>query len=157
MALHGFLCGCKRGTKVRERIIVRGNRHVIIHGSHSVTMLGGQDSSLIDKCNRVGPILLEGVDCLDNWWDPVLTQDPFFVLLGVHSTMLDDAQANINDVTVLHWVACSAGVGGAGEEVRCKGLKTFGGMLGGNHSLPIFLAIFGCGMPVLHDEPVEHV
>ncbi len=84
-------------------------------------------------------------------------QDPVFVLLGVHPTMLDDAQADINDFTVIHRVACSAGVGSADEEVHYKRLKTIGGMPGGGHSLPIFLAIFGCGTPVLCDEPVEHV
>ncbi len=71
--------------------------------------------------------------------------------------MLDDVQANVNDVTVVHWVACSTGVGSTNEEVCCKGLKTFGGMSGGGHSLPIFLAIFGCSTPVLCDEPVKHV
>jgi hypothetical protein len=73
-------------------------------------MLQGRDSSLIDKCNCVGPIFLEGVDRLDDWWDRILAQDPVFVLLGVHSTILDDAQTNINDVTVIHWVVYSAGV-----------------------------------------------
>ena len=120
-------------------------------------MLQGRDSSLIDKCNHVGPIFLEGVDRLNDRWDHVLARDPVFVLLGLHSIMLDDAQANINDITVIHWVACSAGIGSADEEVHCKGLKNFGGMPGGGHSLPIFLAIFGCGTPVLRDEPIEHV
>jgi hypothetical protein len=83
-------------------------------------MLQGQDCSLIDKCNHVGPIFLEGVDCLDNW-DHLLVQDPVFVLLGVHSTTLDDARADINDVMVIHWVVCIAGVGSADEEVHCKG------------------------------------
>ncbi len=59
-------------------------------------------------------------------------------------------QAGINDVTVVHWVVCGAGVGEADKEVHCKGLKTFGG-------IPIFLAIFGCGTPVLRDDSVEHV
>ncbi len=120
-------------------------------------MLQGQDSSLIDKCNCVGPIFLDGVNCLDNLWDRVLAQDPDFVLLGVHSTTLDDVQADVDDVTVVHWLACSAGVGSANEEACCKGLKTFGGMPGGGHSLTMFLAIVGCGMPVLRDELVRHV
>jgi hypothetical protein len=120
-------------------------------------MLQSWDSSLIDKCNCVGSIFFEGVDCLDNLWNRILTRDPVFVLLGVHFAMLDDAQANFNDITVVNWVTCSAGAGSADEEVCCKGLKTFGGMPGGGHSLPIFLAIFSCGMPILHDETVEHV
>jgi hypothetical protein len=120
-------------------------------------MLQGWDSSLIDKCNHVSPIFLEGIDRLNNLCDRVRVQDPVFVLLGVHSTTLDDAQGNVNDVTVVHWVARSTGVGSTNEEAHCKGLKTFGGMPGTGYSQPIFLAIFGCGMPVICDEPVEHV
>jgi hypothetical protein len=144
-----FLEWLQRGTKVCKRVTIQGNRHVIVHGGHFVTMLRGRDSSLIDKCNCVGPIFLEGVDHLDNLWDRVLTQDPVFVLLGVHSTMLDDVQANVDYVTVIHRVACSNRLGSANEEARYKGLKTFGGMPCGSHSLPIFLAIFDCGTPVL--------
>jgi hypothetical protein len=96
------------------------------------------------------------MDCLDDLWDRIFVQDPVFVLLGVPSTTLDDTQADVNDVTVVHWVACSAGIGSTNEEARCEGLKTFGGMPGAGHSLPIFLAIFGCGMPVIRDEPVKH-
>ncbi len=82
----------------------------------------------------------------------------FFVLLGIHSTSLDDVQANVNDITVVHQVACSAGVGSADEEVcGCEGLETFGRKPGGGRSLPIRLAIFDCGMPVLCDGLVKHV
>jgi hypothetical protein len=103
-------------------------------------MLKGCDSSLVDKCNCGGSIFLEGVDCLDNRWDRILAQNPIFVLLGVHSTMLHDAQADVNDVTVVHWVVCNSGIGSTNEEASCKGLKTFGKMPGGGHSLPICLA-----------------
>ncbi len=123
LALHCFLRGCKRSTKVCKQVIVRDDQSVIIHGGHSVTMLQGQDSSLIDKSNHVGPIFLEGVDRLGDWWDHVLARDPVFVLLGVHSTMLDDAQANINDITVIHRVACSAGVGSLMKRHVARGLK----------------------------------
>jgi hypothetical protein len=70
---------------------------------------------------------------------------------------VDDAQADVDDVTVVYWVACSAGLGSPNEEAQCEGFKTFGGMPGGGHSLLISLAIFGCGTPVLCDEPFEHV
>jgi hypothetical protein len=51
----------------------------------------------------------------------------------------------------------SAGVDSTNKEANCKGLETFGGMPGGSHSLPICLAIFGRGSPVICDEPVKHV
>ncbi len=105
-------------------------------------MLQGRDSSLIDKCNHVGPILLEGVDPLKNWWDCILAGDPVFVLLGIHSTTLDEAQANVNDVTVVHWVACSTGIESTNEEACCKGLKTFGGMRFSSRSLVVVRPYF---------------
>ncbi len=71
--------------------------------------------------------------------------------------MLDDAQANVNDLTVVHQVAYSAGIRSANEEMHGKGLKTFRGMPGGSHSLTIFHVIFGYGTPVLCDELVKHV
>ncbi len=84
-------------------------------------------------------------------------RDPVFVLLGVPSTMLDDAQADINDIAVVDWLACSAGIGSTNEEAHCMRRETFGGMPGGGHSLPILLMIFGCGTSILFDEPIKHV
>jgi hypothetical protein len=157
LVFDGFLHGSIHGTKVCKQVTIQHNQCVVIHGSHTISMLQGRDSPLVDECNRVGPIFFEGVNCLDDQWDPVFVQDPIFVLLGVHSTVLDDAQADVDYVAFVHWVACSACVGSANEEVRCKGLETFGGMPGGGHSLLIFLALFGHPSPVLHDEPIEHV
>ncbi len=158
LALHaGLLRGSVRGTSVCKLVTVQCNRCIVVYSSHIISMLQGRDSSLVDKCNCVGPIFLEGVDHLDNWWDHVLAQDQIFVLLGIHSTMLDDTQAYVDDVTVVHRVACSAGTGSTNEEARYKGLKIFRVMPGGGHSLPICHAIFGRGTPVLHDEPVKHV
>ncbi len=51
----------------------------------------------------------------------------------------------------------STGVGSANEEAHCEGLEIFRGMPGSDHSLPIFLAIFGCGTSILWNEPVKHV
>ncbi len=56
LVLHCFLHGCKRGTKVCKQVIVCGAQSVIVHGGHSLTTLQGHASSLIDKCNCVGPI-----------------------------------------------------------------------------------------------------
>jgi hypothetical protein len=88
LALHGFLHGSVSGTKVCKQVTVRCNQQVVVHGSHTVFMLQGRDSSLVDKCNRVGPIFLEGVNCLNDQWEHVLERDSIFVLLGVHSTVL---------------------------------------------------------------------
>jgi hypothetical protein len=108
LALHGFLRGGVRGTKVRKRVTIQCDQRVVLHGSHTLSMLQGWDSSLVDKCNCIGPIFLEGVNCLNNWWDRILAQDPIFVLLRVQSTVLDDVQANVDEVAVVHRVACSA-------------------------------------------------
>ncbi len=158
LALHGFLCGRKSGTKVCKRVTVQSNQRIVIHGCPPVSMLQGQDSSLIDKCNHIGPIFLEGVDHLNDWWDRVLAQDSVFVLLGIHSTMLDDTHADVDDVMVIHPVrSVQRWRRKCQRRGALQGLETFGGMPGGSHSLPIFFAILGHGMPVLHDEPVKHV
>jgi hypothetical protein len=157
LALHGFLRGGVHGPEVIKRFTIRCDQRVIDYSGHTVSMLRGRDSSLVNKCNWVGLIFIEGVDCLNDWWDRVLAQDPIFLLLGIHYTTLDDTQANVDDVMVINCVTCTAGVGCANEEAHWEGLKTFGGMPGGGHSLPICLAIFGRGKPILRDEPVKHV
>ena len=81
----------------------------------------------------------------------------FFIFLCVHSAGLDDAQSDVDDIPIPHGVLRCARVGCANEEARHKGLKVFGGMPLGGHSLPIHFAIFGRGLPVLVDEPIEHV
>jgi hypothetical protein len=78
-------------------------------------MLKGRDSCLVGECNCVGPIFFEGVDCLNDQWDHVFAQDPIFLLLGIHPTGLDDAQADVDDVVIVHWVACHTCVGSANE------------------------------------------
>jgi hypothetical protein len=126
LALHGFLHSSIHGTKVCKGVTLQHNQRVVLHSGHTLSMLRGHDSSLVDECNHVGQIFFEGVDCLNHWWDRVLTWDPIFVLLGVHSAALDDVQADVNEVVVVHWVACSAHVGSADEEVHCEGLKIAG-------------------------------
>jgi hypothetical protein len=130
LALHGFLRGGIRGTKVCEQVTIQHDQHVVVHCGHTISMLQGQDSSLVEECNCVNPIFLEGVDCIEDQWDCVLMQDPIFILLGIHSTALDDAQANVDDVMVVHQVACSAGLGSVNEEARCEELETFREMSG---------------------------
>ena len=105
----------------------------------------------------VGPILFEGVDRFCDWRALVLAGDPIFLFLGVHPTSFDDAQADVNDIAIVHWVACRARVGCADEEARHKGLEAIGGMPVGSHSLWILFAIFVLCFAVLCDEPVEHV
>ncbi len=120
-------------------------------------MLRGRDSHLVDQRDRVGPIFLEGVDRLDDRRGFVLAGDSIFVLLRVHPTAFDGTLANVDDVAIIHWVACCARVGCTNEEAHCKGLKAIGAMPVGGHPLPIISAIFGFCFAVLRDEPVEHV
>ncbi len=120
-------------------------------------MLRGRNSHLVDQRDCVGPIFLEGVDHLDDCRGFVLAGNPIFVLLGVHPTAFDDLQANVDDVTIIHRIACHTRVGCTNEEAHCKGLRAVGGMPVGRHPLPIIFAIFGRRFAVLHDEPVKHV
>ena len=157
LALHCFLCGGVRGAEVRNRFVVQCDGGIVVHGGHTVAMGRGWDRCLVDKRDRGGPILLEGVDRLDDRWGFVFACDPIFVLLGVHPTPLYDAQSDVDDVAIVHRVAGCARVGRANEEARCEGLETVGGMPVGGHSLSILFAIFGRRFAIFLGEPVEHV
>ncbi len=73
LALHGFLHSSIHGTKVCKGVTLQHNQRVVLHSGHTLSMLRGHDSSLVDECNHVGQIFFEGVDCLNHWWDRVLT------------------------------------------------------------------------------------
>ncbi len=107
LALHGSLHGGIHCTKVCKQVTIQCNQGIVIHGGHTLFMLQGRDCSLVDECNCVGLIFLEGVKSLNDRWDHLLARDPIFVLLGIHPTALDDAQANVDDIAAIHWVACS--------------------------------------------------
>ncbi len=64
-------------------------QHIVVRGSHAVAVLCGRDRHLVDERDRAGPVLLEGIDYLNNHWGFALASDPVFVLLGVHSTPFD--------------------------------------------------------------------
>ncbi len=67
-------------------------------------MICGQDGRLVYERNSFFPILLEGLDRLNNQQALILTGNLILVFLRVHATALDDMQANIDYVVVLHWV-----------------------------------------------------
>ncbi len=64
-------------------------QRVIVHGSHAVAVLRGRDRRLVDKPDRTGPVLLEGIDRLNNCRGFALASNSVFILLGVHSTPFD--------------------------------------------------------------------
>ncbi len=118
-------------------------------------MICSQDGRLVYECNGVGSIFLEGLDGLDNRQALVLTSKPFFVFLRVHSAGLEDVQANVNYITVLHWVACRACVRCANEEACREGLEPFGGMPVNGHTLAILFVVFGFCLAILCNDPVN--
>jgi hypothetical protein len=101
--------------------------------------------------------MFECVDRLDNAGADGLTSNPGFVLLAVHPTLLDDAEANVNDVDIVHPEACVAGVRSSGEEAEDKGIKSIGGVPIGSHALLVCLAILSHCLTVLVDKPEEEV
>ncbi len=112
---------------------------------------------MVDERDHSGQVLLEGVNRLNNWQGLALARYPVFVLFGVHSASINDAQADVNDIALAHWVSHRAHIRWANEEACCKELKAIGGMPFGGHPLPICFAIFGRGFAILLDEPLEHV
>jgi len=71
--------------------------------------------------------------------------------------LLDDAEANVNDVNVIHFESCAAGVRSSGEEVEDEGIKPVSGVPISGHALLVCLVIFGHCLTVLVDKPEEEV
>ncbi len=90
-------------------------------------------------------------------WADCLTSNPGLVLFAVHPTLLDDAEANVDDVDVVHPVARAAGVRSTGEEAEDEGIEPVSGVPIGGHALPVCLAILGRHLTILVDEPEEEV
>ena len=109
--LHRCLCGGACGAEICKRFTVQCDRGVIVHDGHAISMVRGWDRCLVDECDCGGPIFFEGVDRLNDRQGFVLTCDPIFVLLGVHPTSFDDVQADVNDVVIIHRVACPSSQG----------------------------------------------
>jgi hypothetical protein len=78
LALHGFLHGGMCGTEVCKWVTLQRKRCVVVHSGHTVSMLQGWDSRLVNECNLASPIFLGGVDHLDDWWDRVFAWDQIF-------------------------------------------------------------------------------
>jgi hypothetical protein len=89
LGLDRFLCGSVGRAKVHKRFAVRRVQRVVVHGSHAVAVLRSRDRHLVDERGRAGPVLLEGIDRLDDRWGFALVSNPVFIILGVHSTLLD--------------------------------------------------------------------
>jgi hypothetical protein len=155
--LDRFLHGGVSGAKVCKKFSVQHKQRVIVHSSHTVAMICIRDGCLVYQRNRVSPKLLEGLDQLNDWWALVFTSNSICVFLGVHAIALDDAQADVNHIMVLHRIACHACVQRANEEACHEGLETFGGMPVSGHLLSIILVDFGCHLAILCNEPVKHV
>jgi hypothetical protein len=68
-----------------------------------------------------------------------------------------DAEANVNNVDVVHLEAHAAGVCSSGEEAEDESIEPIGGVPIGGHALPVCLAVLGCCLTVLVDKPEEEV
>ncbi len=157
MALHRLLGGCVRGTKVGNGLAIRCASCVVVHRCHAIVVLDGWRGHLVDEGDRLGPVVLECFDCLGNRRRFVLPHTSALVLLGVHAAAFDDAQANIDDIALLHRIAGCTCIRCANEEVRCKRLKAVRGMPVGGHPLSVLFAVLGCCLPILANKPVKHV
>ncbi len=86
-----------------------------------------------------------------------LASNPGLVFLAVNPASLDDAEANVNHVDVVHLESCAAGVRSSGEEAEDEGIKPVGGVPIGGHALRVCLVILGRCLAILVDEPEEEV
>jgi hypothetical protein len=66
LALDRFLRGSVGRAKVRERFAVHCMQRMVVCGSYAVAVLRGRDRHLVDECDRTGPVLLEGINHLND-------------------------------------------------------------------------------------------
>jgi hypothetical protein len=99
----------------------------------------------------------ERVDCLNDVEADGLASNSGLVLLAVHPALLYDAEANVNNVDIVHPKARAAGVCSSSEEAEDEGIKPIGRVPIGGHALPVCLAILSCCLTVLVDEPEEEI
>ncbi len=151
------MCGGIRGPKVCGQLPVQCDGVVVVHGGHPVAMHACRDGSLVHEGDLGSPKRFECVNCFNDAGVDGLTSNPGLVLLAVHPALLDDAEANVNNVNVVHFEACAAGVRSSGEEKEDEGIKPVGKVPIGGHALLVCLAIFGRCFTVLVDKPEEEV
>ncbi len=112
---------------------------------------------MIDEGDFVRPELLERSKRFNYLGTNRLASDPLLVLFGVHSAALDYAEADVNDVGIVHRVAGAAGVARAREEAMDEGVESVGGMPIGSHTVTIPFAIFGGCLTIVFDKPEEEI
>jgi hypothetical protein len=151
--LHGGV----RSPEVCHRLPVQCDRVVVIHGGHPVAMHACGDGGLVHKGDHGGPKCLELVNRLNDAGADCLTSNPGLVLFAVHPASLDDAEANVNNVDIVHPAARAAKVLSTGEEAKDEGIKSIGGVPISGHALPVRLTILGHHLTVLIDKPEEEV
>jgi hypothetical protein len=71
--------------------------------------------------------------------------------------VFDDAQANVNNVNVVHRIAGAAGKGRASEKAEDEVVKSVGRMPIRSHALAIGFAVLRCCLSVVVDESQEHI
>jgi hypothetical protein len=89
LGLDRFLRGSVGRANVRKQFAVRRVQCIVVRGSHAVALLRGQDGCLVDEHDHAGPVLLEGINCLDDCQGFALASNSVFILLRVHSPLFD--------------------------------------------------------------------
>ncbi len=120
-------------------------------GSHPVAIHACEDGNLVHEGDLGGPKRLKRVNPLNDAGADCLTSNPGLVLFAVHPALLDDAEANVDNVDVLRCPRSTS------EEAEDEDIKPVGGVPIGGHALPVRLAILGRRLTVLVDKPEEEV
>ncbi len=66
LGLDSFLRDSVGRAKVRKQFAVQRMQHVVVCGSHAVAVLCGCDRRLVDEHDCAGPVLLKGIDRLND-------------------------------------------------------------------------------------------
>ncbi len=89
---------------------------VAVDGGHLIAVLTGRDGGLVDKGDLCRPERFEQVKVLDDLGVDDLMGNSRLVLFGVHPGAFDHAQADVDNVAVIHCKTGASRECGAGEE-----------------------------------------
>jgi hypothetical protein len=105
-------------------------------------------SGLVYEGDLGSPKCLEPVNHLDDARADGLASDPGLVIFAIHPALLDDVEANVDDVNIVHLEAWAAGICSSGEEAEDEGSNPLAGCQ---------LAILGRRFTILVDKPEKEI
>ncbi len=146
------------GSKVGDGFAIQCNGCVaVVDGGHPIAVSTGGDGSLVDEGDLCGPEHFKQVKVLEDLVAHCPAGNPRLVLIGIHPRAFDHAQANVNNVVVVHRKTCASRKRSAGVEAQYKDVRLVSRMPLSSHALAICFTVFIGRLAIMVDKPYEHL